>query len=94
VYEEPVTYEAPVFYAAPVIYQAPVYYNINYTPYDYASYGYGCPQQYYPYQAPNVIYFGGGHSTGYYQPQCENSSVIYFGRGEASRRGYRFNHYR
>jgi hypothetical protein len=54
-----------------------------------------------PYCTPNVVYFGGPHSHyrnyhhGYGSGCVRYSSpVVYFGRGEACRRGYYFTHYR
>ena len=44
--------------------------------------------------APNVIYFGGPNSRDQNSYGCGNSSVIYFGRGQACYGGYAFTRHR
>lgn len=46
------------------------------------------------YASPNVIYFGGPNSRYQNSYGCGNSSVIYFGRGQAYYGGYAFTRHR
>ncbi len=81
VYLAPVIYQAPVVYQGPVIYQAPVFYQ--------APMVVEAPPSACSPSSATVLYFPG--PGGSYQ--CNPAStVIYFGREEALRRGYQFNH--
>jgi hypothetical protein len=43
-----------------------------------------------PTVSPNVTYFGGSYSQCRSYASCANSTVVYFGRGQAWRQGYLF----